>query len=349
MLLGIAYFVYQIDYGEFRRSLSSINWSWAIGAELAFFISQTLLATRWIVLLRVHKVYISLYQAVKLTYLGLFYNNIMPGAVGGDILKGWFITYHSHKDLRVEAAVTVFVDRLIGLTGIIFVGALAGLIVGTRLQIPLAGYTIQVRWLIWAIFVAMLLAALVFLSHRLRRLLMISHLLEKLPFASFLRKIDQAIQLYRHHTPTIIIAFLITAVIQGLSIVAVWILTQALHLDNITLVHCLLIMPIVWLISSAVPVPGGLGVMENLFIPFFSGALDPDGTMDPLSVTARVSALALFNRLMICVCSLPGALVPIFGGHLPKPTCGELIESACGEHVESDELEQAPDKQVEEL
>ena len=340
MLLGIAYFVYQIDYSEFSRSVTSINWSWALAAVCTYFLAQTLLATRWVVLLRVHQVHISLYQAVKLTYLGLFYNNIMPGAVGGDILKGWFITYHSHKDLRLEAAVTVFVDRLIGLIGIIFVGALAGLIVGSRLQIPLAGYTIQVRWLIWVIFAAMALAALVFLSHRLRRLFMLSHLLEKLPFASFLRKIDQAIQLYRRHIPTIIISFLLTAVIQGLSIVAVWMLTRALHLDNVTFVHCLLIMPIVWLISSAVPVPGGLGVMENLFIPFFSGALDPAGTMDPLSVTARVSALALFNRLMICLCSLPGALVPIFGGHLPKPACGELVESA--------ELEKAPDKKFEE-
>ena len=61
--------------------------------------------------------------------------------------------------------------------------------------------------------------------------------------------------------------------------------------------------------------------MENLFIPFFATAIDPavkTGTDHWKEVVALAAALALLNRLMICLCSLPGALVPIFGGHLPK-------------------------------
>ena len=60
---------------------------------------------------------------------------------------------------------------------------------------------------------------------------------------------------------------------------------------------------------------------EILFIPFFARAIDPavlTGTDRWKEVVAMAGALAVMNRVMICVCSIPGALVPIFGGHLPK-------------------------------
>ena len=43
--------------------------------------------------------------------------------------------------------------------------------------------------------------------------------------------------------------------------------------------------------------------------------INPD---DPGAATGQAAALALLNRLMLCVCSLPGALIPILGGHLPR-------------------------------
>ena len=146
---------------------------------------------------------------------------------------------------------------------------------------------------------------------------MLDYLLERLPAAKVLKKIDSAIRIYRSHIPTMFLALVLTGLIQGCSIVAVWMLTQALHLDEVTFIQCLTVLPIVWLISAAVPVPGGLGVMENLFVPFFVMAIDPEGKMMD-AAKGQAAALAILNRLMICFCSLPGMLVPIFGGHLPK-------------------------------
>jgi len=305
----------------FLDALSAIQWSWALGAVLIYFVAQTLLASRWVLLLRVHKVYVSLFQVVKLTYLGLFYNNMMPGSVGGDLLKGWYITHHSDKDHRLEAAVTVFVDRLVGLIGMVLVGALASLAVGPQLKLPLGPGHIQVRLLIWFVLGMLVILSLIFFSRRVRHLLMLNKILDKIPFARMLRKIDDAIRIYRRHLDIMGWSLLLTAAIQGLSIVAIWMLTQSLHLEKVRFLHCLTVMPIVWLVSAAVPVPGGLGVMENLFIPFFVTAIDPaviPNTAHWKQVVALAAALALLNRLMICLCSLPGALVPIFGGHLPK-------------------------------
>jgi hypothetical protein len=324
--VAIAFLVGNTDRAKFKEVITGISWHWVVWAVLLLLTAQTILASRWILLLQVHKVYISLYQAVKLTYLGLFYNNMMPGAVGGDIIKGWYITRHGTKDQRVKAAVTVFVDRLVGLIGIVMVGLIASFFVREKMEYE----GIQVRWVVWGVFAAMVLVSIVFLSRHVRRLLMISQLLEKLPFAKILRQIDEAIRIYRRHIPIMLMTMLLTAVLQGLAIVAIWMLTQALHLENVTFVQCLIIMPIVWVISSAIPVPGGLGIIENLVTYLFCVVINPD---QPGQAIDQAVAMALMYRLLYLSCSMPGAIVPIFGGHLPK--ADEMQR----------ELEQPPDEE----
>jgi len=220
-IAALGYLVSSTDAESFGRALKGVEWSWLSGAVLLYLSSQTLLATRWVLLLRVQGVRISLFQAVKLTYLGLFYNNMMPGAVGGDLLKGWYITHHSEKGQRVEAAVTVFVDRLVGLMGMMMVGTLASLFVGSELVVRLGGREIQVRYMVWMVLGVMVAVAVMFLSRRVRRALLLSWLLEKLPFTKLLRQIDAAIRVYRRHVRTMGVALLLTVVIQSFSILAV--------------------------------------------------------------------------------------------------------------------------------
>ena len=240
----------------------------------------------------------------------------MRGAVGGDLIKGWDITQHGGQHQRIEAAVTVFVDRLAGLISMILVAVLASFIIGPQMAYDSPYGQIQIRWVVWAIFAVMMVVSIVFLSRHVRQLLKLSYLLEKLPFAKFLRKADNAIRIYRHHTATMLMALLITAVTQWTAIAAVWMLSQSLHFDKVTFIQCLIIMPIVWVIGVAIPVPGGLGVIEGLITYLFCLVINPDA---PGAATDQALALAMLNRVMICTCSIPGALVPIFGGHLPKP------------------------------
>jgi len=315
-LLILAILAYNTDWQEFKALIVGISRSWAIWAVIIYFAAQSILAVRWLLLLRVQRVHISIYQAIKLTYLGLFYNNMMPGSVGGDLLKGWYITQHSDQNLRIEAAVTVFVDRLAGLIGMVLVAALASLIIGSQIAYESPYGQIQIRWLVWAIFAVMVVVSIVFLSRHIRRFLRLSYLLEKLPFAGFLRKVDESIRIYRHHVPTMLISLLLTAIIQLTAIAAVWMLSQSLHFEKVTFIQCLIIMPIVWVISVAIPLPGGWGITEGLIMYMFCLVINPE---NPGQATDQALALALLNRIMVCVCSLPGALVPVFGGHLPKP------------------------------
>jgi uncharacterized protein (TIRG00374 family) len=319
-LLALGLFVKSLRKGDVVETIKDVHWGWMVLTVMIYMLSQTILASRWVILLKVHGVVISFYQAVKLTYLGLFYNNMMPGAVGGDLLKGWYITRHSDEEQRLQAVVTVFVDRLVGLIGMILVAAMASLFVGPEL----AYRGIQIRWIVWGIFAAIVLLAIIFLSRRTRRLLLISRVLEKLPFAQKLKQIDDAIRIYRSHLMTMVRALVLTAILQGGAIVAVWILTRAVGLEQVSFWQCLIIMPIVWVISAAVPVPGGWGVMENCITFLFCLVINPDEP-DSARAIGQAATLALLFRVVVCFCSLPGALVPLFGGHLPKQS--EMEES----------------------
>lgn len=326
-LSALVFLAYSIPREPFRETIANVRWTWILMGTMFFFVSQGLLAFRWQLLLRVQGVSISLFQAIKLTYLGLFYNNIMPGAVGGDILKAWYITHHSGKNLRVQAAMTVFVDRLVGLFGIIVPAAVVSLFIGS--EIAYAG--IEIRWLVWGIFATMAGGAVVFLSKRIRRFMFISQFVDKLPFAKMLRKINGAIWIYRRHLPMVLWVLALNTLIQALAIAAIWMLTQGLHFERVTFLHCIIIIPIVWVIGAAIPVPAGLGIIESLITYLFCLVINPE---DPGAATGQAAALALLNRLMLCACSLPGALVPVFGGHLPR------FEEMAAERGQSAELSQ---------
>jgi len=103
------------DLGQVAEVLLGLK-LWVLAAVLGiFFISQLIFVARWNMLLRVQSIKIGFWSAVRLHLLGLFYNNCLPTSVGGDFLRAWYVTRHTDK--KLEAALSVFVDRAVGLTG----------------------------------------------------------------------------------------------------------------------------------------------------------------------------------------------------------------------------------------
>ena len=83
-----------------------------------------LAAWRWKILLRVQGIDIPLMTAFRLTLIGVFFSNIIPGSVSGDLIKSAFIAGYT-KDRKAEAILTIFVDRIVGLMGLFVVAFLS--------------------------------------------------------------------------------------------------------------------------------------------------------------------------------------------------------------------------------
>jgi hypothetical protein len=90
-------------------------------AAAGFLGSYLTVATRWWFLLRIQDIHISLWEAVRLTFLGIFFNSIVPGTVGGDLVKAYYVARHTPK--KAAVLVSIFVDRIMGLTELTLMAA----------------------------------------------------------------------------------------------------------------------------------------------------------------------------------------------------------------------------------
>lgn len=101
----------------------------AAGALCAAAVIQTFV--RWYVLVRAQGLPFTVPNALRLGFLGYFYNTLLPGSVGGDLVKAACIA--REQDRRTVAVATVLIDRIVGLW------ALAWLVAGLGAGFWLAG------------------------------------------------------------------------------------------------------------------------------------------------------------------------------------------------------------------
>ena len=86
--------------------------------------SLMLTFVRWYILVRAVELPFRLIDAFRLGFIGLFFNNFMPGSVGGDVIKAAVLA--REQDRRTVAVATVIMDRAIALWALIWFVALLG-------------------------------------------------------------------------------------------------------------------------------------------------------------------------------------------------------------------------------
>lgn len=110
-----------IDGQDFWNLMESIHSGYLVLAVLALLFSYLLGAAQWRLLLVRQGVSMSYREVTRLNFVGLFFNNFMPGNVGGDLKKIVDVRSESGQSLGAGLSATIF-DRLFGL---FFLNALA--------------------------------------------------------------------------------------------------------------------------------------------------------------------------------------------------------------------------------
>ncbi len=110
-----------LESAHFQAVVSSLHGGWLLLALLALMISHFLGAAQWRMLLVTQGVKMSYKEVTRVYWVGLFFNNFMPGNIGGDLKRIYDIKAESGEKLGAGVSATVF-DRLFGL---FFLNALA--------------------------------------------------------------------------------------------------------------------------------------------------------------------------------------------------------------------------------
>lgn len=240
----------------------------------------------------------------------------MPGSVGGDLLRAWYVTKHTDK--RFEAALSVFVDRVVGLLSTLviaiffyslFLRGQVSIVIFGRQSGPLKFFAEHKWGILW---MAVILAAVfgVLLSFKQGRMLLTrawSYI--RMRSLSIFEKLKNALTIYCRNPLAILGVFGLTVFLQILAITGFWFLGVNLGITA-SIKYYYVFFTLTWVLGSLPISIGGAVVVEGslayLFIHF-------------AGVQAEAAlALALCQRVVWMIASLPGAAIHLMGIHLPK-------------------------------
>lgn len=251
----------KIDFNEFLRV--GENWPWLAAALVPYGAVLCLCSYRWKRLLAAQGIEYPLHDALALTMVGHFFNQCLPGTTGGDVVKAYSVAMEQ-PGKRSAAAMSVFVDRVVGLLVLVGVALLA---------IPFNLERIQghpyLRYLAVLVAVVSLLSSVagyIFFSARIRSLGPVRFIFDRLPFRGIAVRVNQAIYVYKFH-PRIVIEGIVSSLgVHVLVVVMHIFLARALGSEGFSWGAFFFLVPIAQ-IAIAIPLqpPGALGTGELIY------------------------------------------------------------------------------------
>ena len=247
---------------------------------------------RWWMLVQALGLPFRLRDAFRLGMVGTFYNTFLPGSIGGDIMKAYFIA-KGEPQRKAAAVATVVADRLLGLFGLLLFGGAVGgsfwLAGDPNINHPEKGAPLRV-----IIVVCGALAAIGALSYSVIALLPPT---AKQRFAGRLAKIRRfgptlselwftAVQ-YGQRPLVVLKGIGLSAVAHTLMMFSFHYAVRVFPVDAAvgTLPQHFVILPIGYIFQALVPLPGGLGFAELSF----GGLYELIGLAASVGVAGRLS------------------------------------------------------------
>ena len=157
----LVFFFTRIHPERFFATLATANFSYVAVGLIVYLLSQAGSAFRWAVLARPLGFATRLKEYGLYYLIGMFFNLFAPSTVGGDVTRVYYLARDGEQSgekawavATVPAAVSVFVDRAIGMAVLVWLGAL-GLALYPEYPVPQA-----IRSLTFALSVGLLVGGL---------------------------------------------------------------------------------------------------------------------------------------------------------------------------------------------
>lgn len=115
----ILFLLWRLDFDKILSNIQSLEASYLFYALITYIFFVIVSAWRWQVLLDFKKFIIPFGRTSVLYFIALFFNNLLPTTVGGDVMR----VVYTMKKRKADALAIVLVDRILGFVGL-FVFAL---------------------------------------------------------------------------------------------------------------------------------------------------------------------------------------------------------------------------------
>jgi glycosyltransferase 2 family protein len=290
--------------GDIARVAAGASLPWIGWACALVVVDRTLMACRWLLLLRPVTAAAPppMGAVLRVFFVSTFVGSFLPASVGGDAVRAYSVRRHAVPG--ASAVASVVMDRVLGAVSTILLGVTS--LVLSRTPVP-AG----VVAILAAGAVASAVLALVIFDDRAAALAGRGvSTLPGAPVRRFVQALVDAVRAYRHHHGTLATVTLASVGVQVLRVLQAWCLGRGLGLD-VGLATYFLAIPAILLIMLLPITVNGLGTSQAAFLWLFGAA----GVSLP-----RAFALSILFVALGVVGNLPGGLLYAFGGGpAPQP------------------------------
>ncbi len=295
----LIYFFTRIHIERFIETFATADFSYVAVILIVYLISQFVGVVRWMILARPLGFKTPLKVLVDYYLIGMFFNLFAPGTVGGDVSRIYYLAREGEQNVdkkwhgaTMHAAVSVFIDRVIGMAVLVWLGALA-LLLFPQYAVPAA-----VRSVTYALAAGFILGGL--LLPALRRVLPADG-------HPVIVKLRVALRSYRAQRQAVPQAILLSFVVHFIQAWIHMLLGRAIQID-IPYSFCLILYPLVGTFSALPVSLNGLGLREGgyLFLFQFIGVGSEKGV-----------AFGLLLFVVIALDSLIGGLLFLLHGSKP--------------------------------
>lgn len=247
---------------------------------------------RWYLLVRALDLPFRVRDALRLGFIGNVFNLVVPGAVGGDVIKAAYLCREQAR--KTQAVSSMVIDRAVGLLGLFLLAGVMGLgIWGTADP--------EVRKLIavvWAAALCGLVGLAILFTPRLyrpvQRLVAGHGRLE-----TFVGELLAMASAYRRRLGLIGGLLVMSACTHSLYVASFYLVSRAIFPEDVpSLAQHLLMVPLV-LFTTAIPIPfGALGVSEQVSDQLFGLVGHPGGAVAMMGFRVLMYAGGLVSLIV---------------------------------------------------
>lgn len=236
--------------------------------------------------------FIALGEAVELSFMGIFFNNFLPTAAGGDLPKAFYAYKKTNK--KIESFACVLGDRIIGLFSLIFMAMVGVFCLWGDLPR-------SIKLAVGILFLISSFCILFLFNRRLAKTLKFLFIpFGKSGWDQKVERLYQFLNMMSRDQKLLYQSLLYSMAAQTLAITSVFVLIQGLSATE-SFVKLFVVLPLVS-VASMIPSLNGLGIREGAFVYFLGGSIGKGSAL----------ALSLLWLLFLGLESLIGAFYYLF-------------------------------------
>ncbi len=246
---------------------------------------------RWFLLVRALDIPFRVRDAFRLGFIGNVFNLVIPGGVGGDLIKAYYLCREQAR--KAQAIASMAIDRIVGLLGLFLLAGMMGFAAWSTAGIDVR----RLIAIIWAAAGAGVLGLIVLftpaLYRPLRRVVAGRGRLE-----SVFDELTSAASTYRERLGVIAVALLLAMGSHTLFVLAFYMASRAMFERLPSLGQHFVMVPLT-LFTTAVPLPfGALGLSEQVSDQLFRLVDHPGGAVAMMGYRVLMSLGGLVSAIV---------------------------------------------------